>query len=329
MLPRIPDTPPRIAALTEAEKSDQPVWSVMIPVYNCVQFLPETLQSVLEQGIDPTKMQIEVVDDASTDGDIASLVLRIGKGRIGYYRQENNVGSLRNFETCLNRSRGKLIHLLHGDDKVLPGFYQQLQILFENYPAAGAAFSRYYYMNEQSAILYPADLEMPASGLLSNWLERLAQRQRIQTPAIAVRREVYEQLGGFYAVHYGEDWEMWVRIAAHYPMAYTPEILAAYRQHEASITGRFFLDGGNIRDLKKVMRLNAEHLPRERKAVIQKEAEKFYAYYAIGTARMLWHKYKNRAASEAQLREARSLYRSPGMLLEIFKLKLKFLLNIR
>ena len=28
-----------------------------------------------------------------------------------------------------------------------------------------------------------------------------------------------------------EDWEMWVRIAAHYDVAYTPEILAEYRLH--------------------------------------------------------------------------------------------------
>jgi len=31
---------------------------------------------------------------------------------------------------------------------------------------------------------------------------------------MVVKREVYEKLGGFYGVEYGEDWEMWVRIAA-------------------------------------------------------------------------------------------------------------------
>jgi hypothetical protein len=46
------------------------------------------------------------------------LVKKVGKGRVSYFRQKQNVGSLRNFETCINRSRGKYIHLLHGDDEL-------------------------------------------------------------------------------------------------------------------------------------------------------------------------------------------------------------------
>jgi hypothetical protein len=53
------------------------------------------------------------------DNNIEELVKKVGKGRVSYFRQKKqNVGSLRNFETCINRSRGKYIHLLHGDDRV-------------------------------------------------------------------------------------------------------------------------------------------------------------------------------------------------------------------
>jgi glycosyltransferase involved in cell wall biosynthesis len=62
-------------------------------------------------------MQIEVVDDGSTDADKEALVKQTGKGRVEYYRQPENVGSLRNFETRLNRATGHYIHILHGDDK--------------------------------------------------------------------------------------------------------------------------------------------------------------------------------------------------------------------
>ena len=57
-----------------------------------------------------------------------------------------------------------------------------------------------------------------AAGLLPDALAHLATEQRIMTPSIAVRRAVYERLGGFdRRLACAEDWEMWVRIAAAFP----------------------------------------------------------------------------------------------------------------
>ncbi|HXS37176.1 MAG TPA: glycosyltransferase [Flavipsychrobacter sp.] len=325
---RIPDTPPIIPALHETTGIERPLWSVMIPVYNCFGYLREALESVMLQAANRTDMQIEVVDDSSTDSDVAQIVEEIGKGRITYFRQEENVGSLRNFETCILRSKGKLIHLLHGDDIVLPGFYTKMQELFKDFPEAGAAFCRYQYINEKSGILYPSDIEKQEDGILDNWLTRLYQHQRIQTPSIVVKRSVYENLGSFYAVHYGEDWEMWLRIAAHYPFAYTPEILASYRQHPMSISGQYFLSGQNIRDLKTVMDLTEKYIPLSERKTLRKEAEEFYSKYAIGTARMLWSKYKDHQAVRAQIKEAGKMYKNAWINKEILKLKIKMMLNI-
>src|SRR6476661_7944834 len=128
MLPRIPATPPAIPPLNY--EKNRPLWSVMIPIYNCSSYLPVALESVLAQNISEQNMQIEVIDDASTDADVDAIVRQIGKGRVKYFRQYQNVGSLRNFETCINRAQGKLIHLLHVDDKVHPGYYEKIGHLF-------------------------------------------------------------------------------------------------------------------------------------------------------------------------------------------------------
>lgn len=105
IMERIPLVPPTIAPVQAG--IFRPLLSVMIPTYNCTQYLREALVSVLAQDPGADRMQIEVVDDCSTDADVQAVVQEIGKGRVGYYRQERNVGSLRNFETCLNRSTGK------------------------------------------------------------------------------------------------------------------------------------------------------------------------------------------------------------------------------
>ena len=55
--------------------------SVMIPTYNCATFLRTTLESVLAQDPGPEQMQIEVVDDHSTEDDPAVVVRALGAGR--------------------------------------------------------------------------------------------------------------------------------------------------------------------------------------------------------------------------------------------------------
>jgi glycosyltransferase involved in cell wall biosynthesis len=238
-------------------------------------------------------MQIEVVDDCSTDGDVGTLVQEIGKGRVGYYRQEKNQGSLRNFETCLNRSKGHLVHLLHGDDMVLNGFYQQMETLFNQFPQAGAAFSRYAYIDDKNNITPPGNVLQPKPGIIDDFLLQIAQKQLLQAAAMVVKRCVYEHLGSFFAVHYGEDWEMWTRIAAHYPVAYTPACLALYRGgqgHSSSITSNSLKTGQNIRDIRKVIEIVQDYLPETKRRELKKSAMRnFSRAYAKASHRIYYH----------------------------------------
>ncbi|HEX4850834.1 MAG TPA: glycosyltransferase, partial [Puia sp.] len=220
---RIPDTPPIIAPVPE--NVNRPQWSVMIPSYNCSNYLEDAIKSVVVQDKGPEKMQIEVVDDASTDANIEELVKRVGQGRVSFYRQEKNRGSLRNFETCINRSRGNWLHILHGDDMVKPGFYDEIESLFRQFPEAGAAFTGFTHIDSCNNFLYDNNPIQDEPGIIKDWLFEIARSQKVQPPAIVVKRYVYEQLGGFFGVHYGEDWEMWVRIAAHFPVAHSPRQL--------------------------------------------------------------------------------------------------------
>jgi GT2 family glycosyltransferase len=240
----------------------RPLWSVMIPTYHCADYLREALSSVLAQDPGPEIMQIEVIDDHSTRDDPAVVIEELGCGRVGFYRQQQNVGYIKNFETCLQRSNGKLIHILHGDDYVREGFYNKLGRAFELHPEIGAAFCRHILVNEEDRKQQLTWLEQHQSGILSNWLGRIVVEQRIQTPAIVVRREVYERLGGFdhrFSCA-GEDWEMWIRIAAEYPVWFEVEPLAMYRMHTNSLSGRSRSNGQYARDLSKTLDIVGSYL---------------------------------------------------------------------
>jgi len=295
----------------------------MIPVYNCGHYLEEAISSVLAQDMGISQMQIEVIDDASTDIDVESLVKNVGQNRVIYSRQPYNVGSLRNFETCLNHASGYLIHILHGDDKVRSGYYSTLTTLFEKYPEAGAAFCRHAYIDKQGNKIGQEVKESEQNSLLKNWLHRIATRQRIQCCSITVKREVYEKLGGFYGVTYGEDWEMWARIAHHYPFAYTPQVLADYRLHELSISNQLVNTGQNLRDLQWVINKIQYFLPVKDRKAIKKQAMKHYAHFGLNTANQIWKINGNKTNISSQIKESFRMHADAYMIAKAIWLQCK------
>ena len=322
---RIPLSPPYIAP--RSDTNNLPLWSVMIPVYNCSEYLSDTLKSVLNNDIPEEEMQIEVIDDASTDTNVESIVKEIGKGRIKYFRQIENVGSLRNFETCINRSHGHLVHILHGDDRVKKEYYKKVANLFQQHPNAGAIFCRFAYINEEGRHLYLNPSENNKEGILKNWLLRIAEKQRIQYAAITVRREVYEKLGGFYGLTYAEDWEMWVRIAKHYPVAYTPQILAEYRKHKQSISGNKFLKGEYLHDINSAMEIIQTYLPPSAKRRILRKSKKFYSSYALKIANRYWHILHDKKIVHANINEGLKMQKNLSNFYKVGKIYLKMLLG--
>lgn len=308
---------------------EQVRWSVMIPVYNCLPYLKETLTSVLNQDYPASHMQVEVIDDGSSDGDVCALVQEIGRGRIGYHRHEHNLGNVASFNSCVARSKGKFIHILHGDDKIYQGFYRTMENLFLLHPDAGAAFCRFDYINSSGDVLYTQPLEQPVDGLLPSWLYKIGERNRIQYAGMVVKKSVYEEIGPFTPPSYGEDWWMWARIAAKYPVAYTPSVLAAYRKHDTTISARRFKTAAFLDDLSDVMDKIQHLLPAADRDVIQRRSKKFYASYALRQAGDIWHRSGDKEAANTICARALQLHDGLPQRLQWLKLKIKTACNIR
>jgi len=299
---------------------DTPFWSVMIPSYNCGDYLRLTLASVLAQDPGADKMQIEVVDDCSEDGDPAGIVADFGHGRVGYLRQPRNVGHIANFHTCIQRARGRVVHILHGDDLVEPGFYAALEDGFLSDPLIGAAFCRATYIDADGREMGRTEVEAETAGPMANGLARLAREQRIMTPSIAVRREVYRELGGFdRRLKCSEDWEMWVRIAAFHPIWYEPRPLAKYRMHQNSNTGRHLRSAGDMAYTRRAIEIFADYLTPQMRRTVVPQARRAYARSSLDMARNMLRLGEKRAAW-AQVWQAVRFDASPEVLLSAAKI---------
>lgn len=303
----------------------RPVWSVMIPAHNTAKFLGQTLQSVLAQDQGPERMQIVVVDDASDADDPEEIVRRVGGDRVGFFRQPRNVRHIANFQTCLELATGEFVHLLHGDDWVHPGFYDAAERGFR--AGAGAAFCASRYVDDAGTEIGRTSPLLSAPGFLSEPSALLAREQVIMTPSMAVKRSVYEAVGGFdRRLTFCEDWEMWVRIASGFPVWHDPGYLASYRMHVNSSSATKLLSGENMADARRGIAIMADHVPAPVRASVKRAALRTYAHAAIGVARR--ELALNRSAvARAQARQAVLTYASPGVLAKAASIVIKSILR--
>jgi len=249
--------------------------------------LEETLKSVLQQDPGPEQMQIEVVDDCSNDNSASEVTRRLGAGRVTFHAESQNRGLANNWNRCIERARGHWVHILHQDDIVLPGFYDRLRKGAKE-SHAGAIFCRHAIANSNGHWLYLSGLHRESAGLLEDWHAKITVRCVIHCPAIAVRRSVYEQLGGFLPhLRYVPDWEMWQRIASQFPFWFEPSILACYRLHPNSATSGLRVDATDARDVRQMIELTTTYHTPARGRLLASEARLWYAEAAVFHAREL------------------------------------------
>jgi len=257
---------PSALEIPAVSATPRPRISVMLPVYEPLEsYFHAALTSVLEQSADGAEMQIAVVDDASPTVDVPASIAKIAPpGRVEYHRADHNLGLAGNWNRCIRLARGHVVHILHQDDWVLDGFYGRMLPAFSANPNVGMAFCRHAIAESPDRIVRVSHRERWRAGVLRNWLEKIAERQRIQCAAVLVRRSVYEQLGGFRPdLCYALDWEMWVRIAAHFDVWFEPQKLAFYRRHDESETSRLDEAYKTSRDMLKAIEIMVEHLPQK------------------------------------------------------------------
>ena len=107
--------------------------TVVIPTFNRARFLPETIQSVLDQTY--TDFEILISDDASTD-NTTQVVLGFQDPRIHYHRHSKNIGITPNWQFVVSQARTELIAMLADDDIYLPEHLSTAIQALDDYPKA-------------------------------------------------------------------------------------------------------------------------------------------------------------------------------------------------
>lgn len=209
--------------------ADIPETSVIIPTWNRRDMVARAIDSVLAQTR-PVE-EIIVVDDGSSDGTGGYLAQRYGE-RITCVRQDNaGVSAARNRGLAL--ARGHYLALLDSDDEWLPEKNEHQIRYLEDNPDTGMVLCNVLRVNPDGSLIDVFDRrrQIPVDGPA---LGAVLCDPALAPLSMLMRREVYEQVGGFdETLRTAEDLDFHLRVAMHWPIGVVEEPLArALRGHD-------------------------------------------------------------------------------------------------
>lgn len=206
-------------------------FSVIVPLYNKVEYIGRTLASLDAQTYDD--YEVIVVDDGSTDGSygVASNVVA-NHPQWSVVRQANaGVALARNKGVEL--SQGEFVCFLDADDWWEPTFLEEMNRLVTTYPEAGLYGTGFYLVKNGKRRVAPIGVEKGFQEGYINYCKVYARTlcMPISSSSVAMPRTVFLEFGGFKSgISLGEDFDLWIRIALKQRVALINKPLANYFQ---------------------------------------------------------------------------------------------------
>lgn len=219
-------------------RTDHPLISVIVPMYNAAGTVADTLRSVRAQT--HRELEIVVVDDGSTDAS-PEIVAAHAKAdsRIRLLRQANSgVAAARNLGA--QHTQGSFIAPVDADDLWAPDkLERQLAAMQVGGDTVGLAYTWFAQIDEHGRVL--SNSHRPEH---EGWvLRELCRNNFIGNGSSAmIRRSAFERVGGYdpsLRARRGqgcEDLDIGLRIAEHYELRVIREHLTGYRQSASNMS---------------------------------------------------------------------------------------------
>lgn len=210
--------------------------SIIIPTYNRENVIKRAIDSVLRQTY--SSYELVIVDDGSTDGT-ESVVDQAADSRIRYIRLKENQGVAHARNVGIREAKYDYIAFLDSDDEWLPDkLTRQMEKMLSGPKEFGMVYCRMGGQSRNSTERFVCPHQSFVKEILEgNLFQPLLFQNVIGTPAMLVRKECLEQVGGFKeALRCLEDWELVLRIARNWKIGFVDEILVEVHKSAGSVS---------------------------------------------------------------------------------------------
>lgn len=212
-------------------KSDFPLVSICMPVYNGSRFLKKAIESVLVQTYQ--NFELLVFDDASMDESWA-IIQSIIDPRLKVFRNEKNLGPEVNWNKALLAASGKYIKVFHQDDLLAAECLASCVAALERRPENVLCFSDRFIIGVDGR---------PIMKRSAPWGEGVKDRHSVvvgclragtnllgEPSVVLFRRDIAEKVGGFDgSIPYLIDLDYWIRLMEHGTAYYLKQPLVSFR----------------------------------------------------------------------------------------------------
>jgi len=194
--------------------------SIVTPTFNHAHRLAEAIDSVLSQNYSP--LEYWVIDGGSADQTQA--ILQKYAGRL-HWISEPDRGQTDAIIKGFKRTQGDILGWLNADDRYRPGALAAAAKYFADHPQVMLIYGDAHFVDSIGRDLGPCSQVEPFD------FDRLLRvSDYIVQPAAFFRPSAYEAVGGLDAnLSWSMDYDLWLKIARRFPVAYVPKIFADYR----------------------------------------------------------------------------------------------------
>lgn len=224
-----------------------PTVSVIIPTYDRVVMLEEAITSVRAQTYQD--WELIVIGDQATPATTQRIEEWCRRDARIRFAPNTGKGASAARNHGLRLAQGRLVAFLDDDDLWLPEKLSQQVARFAARPELALVYVRCWFEERVG------DIERVGQPLpLGRRYRDLYLNNKIWTSSLVmVRRDDAIAQGGFdERMRYGEDYKLWLRIAARHPVDAIDEPLAVYRRHGGSLTMRWdYTLGGVIAAIRR------------------------------------------------------------------------------
>ncbi len=201
-------------------------------VYNDAKYLPEALDSILNQTF--SDFEFVIINDGSTDG--SEVILRNYQNRDQRIRlvSRANTGLIAALNEGLTYTRGKYIARMDSDDFAMPERFAKQVAFLDSHPDHVAVGTRVLMIDPTGAPIRLANTLTTHEEI--DGANMAGQYGQLSHPAVMFRREAIEKVGVYREeMLYAEDADLFYRFAEIGKLANLPDVLLKYRLHLKSI----------------------------------------------------------------------------------------------